>query len=117
MKSSSFGQTEKEPPSASTIAALKEFKSAGRGFWTDVSDQDWNDWRWWSRGRNWKSEECGGRGTRVTVKAYFLRAFFYMQYCFGWSYCLMQTRVVYEDIIRVNIFCLSLKHSIISFSW
>jgi lysine 2,3-aminomutase len=46
MKSSSFGQTEEEPPSASTIAALKEFKSAGRGFWTDVSDQDWNDWRW-----------------------------------------------------------------------
>jgi lysine 2,3-aminomutase len=46
MKSSSFGQTEEEPPSASTIAALKEFKSAGQGFWTDVSDQDWNDWRW-----------------------------------------------------------------------
>src|SRR5256714_9070830 len=46
MKSSSFGQTEEEPPSALTIAALKEFKSAGRGFWTDVSDQDWNDWRW-----------------------------------------------------------------------
>lgn len=46
MKSSSFGQLEEEPPSASTIAALKEFKSAGRGFWTDVSDQDWNDWRW-----------------------------------------------------------------------
>jgi lysine 2,3-aminomutase len=46
MKSSSFGQTEEESPSASTIAALKEFKSAGRGFWTDVSDQDWNDWRW-----------------------------------------------------------------------
>jgi len=25
---------------------LKEFRSAGRGFWRDVSDQDWNDWRW-----------------------------------------------------------------------
>jgi lysine 2,3-aminomutase len=46
MKSSSFGQTEEEPPSASIIAALKEFKSAGRGFWSDISDQDWNDWRW-----------------------------------------------------------------------
>jgi lysine 2,3-aminomutase len=44
MKSSSFGQAEEEP--GSTIAALKEFRSAGRGFWTDVSDQDWNDWRW-----------------------------------------------------------------------
>jgi lysine 2,3-aminomutase len=46
MKISSFGQLEEEPPSAAIIAALKEFKSAGRGFWTDVSDQDWNDWRW-----------------------------------------------------------------------
>jgi lysine 2,3-aminomutase len=25
---------------------LKAFQSAGRGFWSDVSDQDWNDWRW-----------------------------------------------------------------------
>ncbi|HUZ08032.1 MAG TPA: KamA family radical SAM protein, partial [Candidatus Paceibacterota bacterium] len=25
---------------------LKEFHSAGRGFWHDVSDADWNDWRW-----------------------------------------------------------------------
>ena len=25
---------------------LKEFRSAGRGFWSDVSDADWNNWRW-----------------------------------------------------------------------
>ncbi|HWD20749.1 MAG TPA: KamA family radical SAM protein [Verrucomicrobiae bacterium] len=30
----------------STFNQLKEFKSAGRGFWNDVSDRDWNDWRW-----------------------------------------------------------------------
>jgi lysine 2,3-aminomutase len=38
-----------EPPSGQglrTLNELKEFKSAGRGFWHDVSDQDWNDWRW-----------------------------------------------------------------------
>jgi lysine 2,3-aminomutase len=38
-----------EPPSGQgfqTSKELKEFKSAGRGFWHDVSDQDWNDWRW-----------------------------------------------------------------------
>src|SRR2546430_13787286 len=35
-----------EPPSGSSLNALKEFKSAGRGFWSDVSDADWNDWRW-----------------------------------------------------------------------
>lgn len=28
------------------LAQLKEFRSAGRGFWADVSDQDWNDYRW-----------------------------------------------------------------------
>src|SRR3954466_2165532 len=35
-----------EPPSGHRLQALKEFKSAGRGFWHDVSDADWNDWRW-----------------------------------------------------------------------
>jgi lysine 2,3-aminomutase len=25
---------------------LKEFRPAGRGFWSDVSDQDWNRWSW-----------------------------------------------------------------------
>jgi lysine 2,3-aminomutase len=41
-----------EPPSGQGLAvaegpkALKEFKSAGRGFWHDVSDKDWNDWHW-----------------------------------------------------------------------
>src|SRR5580698_1331995 len=35
-----------EPPSVHGLQTLKEFKSAGRGFWHDVSDQDWNDWHW-----------------------------------------------------------------------
>src|SRR3954463_14140234 len=30
---------------------LKEFKSAGRGFWGHVSDADWNDWRWQLKNR------------------------------------------------------------------
>src|SRR4051812_8752453 len=46
MKNASFGHVEEEPPSAMEIASLKEFKSAGRGFWSDVHDQDWTDWRW-----------------------------------------------------------------------
>src|SRR5277367_4924115 len=25
---------------------LKEFKPSGRGFWKDVAESDWNDWRW-----------------------------------------------------------------------
>ncbi len=28
------------------IPQLKEFHSAGRGYWSDVSDADWNDHRW-----------------------------------------------------------------------
>ena len=30
---------------------LKEFHSAGRGFWSDVSDADWNDHRWQLKNR------------------------------------------------------------------
>jgi len=30
---------------------LKTFRSAGRGFWSDVSDKDWNDWRWQLKNR------------------------------------------------------------------
>src|SRR6266508_3289925 len=35
-----------EPPSCSKPGSLKEFKAAGRGFWSDVTDADWNNWRW-----------------------------------------------------------------------
>src|SRR2546423_1300025 len=35
-----------EPPSRGALDSLKTFKSAGRGFWSDVSDADWNNWRW-----------------------------------------------------------------------
>src|ERR1043166_2952374 len=35
-----------EPPSRSQLSSLKEFKSAGRGFWPDVPETNWNDWRW-----------------------------------------------------------------------
>src|SRR6202021_1325001 len=35
-----------EPPSRNSFQLLKEFHSAGRGFWRDVPEQDWNDWRW-----------------------------------------------------------------------
>ena len=35
-----------EPPGPHQSKLLKQFRSAGRGFWHDVSDADWNDWRW-----------------------------------------------------------------------
>src|SRR5579862_1060920 len=39
-------ESAEEPPSPSLLDSLKRFHSAGRGFWRDVSDSDWNDWRW-----------------------------------------------------------------------
>src|ERR1700744_6306367 len=42
-KSSANGD---EPPSGGWSQNLKSFLSAGRGFWRDVSDADWDDWHW-----------------------------------------------------------------------
>ena len=33
-------------PGSHQQARLKQFLSAGRGFWSDVSDSDWSDFRW-----------------------------------------------------------------------
>lgn len=46
MQSLSSSPNAAHRPSRSDAASLKRFKSAGRGFWSDVSDSDWNDWRW-----------------------------------------------------------------------
>jgi lysine 2,3-aminomutase len=35
-----------EPPARTAFDALKQFRPAGRGFWEDVSDTDWNNWQW-----------------------------------------------------------------------
>ena len=45
------GQTEKEEPDSALCHSLKQFQAAGRGFWSDVSDADWNDWRWQLKNR------------------------------------------------------------------
>jgi len=45
------GQTETEEPDSAHFHSLKQFHSAGRGFWHDVSDADWNDWRWQLKNR------------------------------------------------------------------
>lgn len=36
----------KDHPDPARLDSLKQFKSAGRGFWSDVSETDWNDWKW-----------------------------------------------------------------------
>jgi lysine 2,3-aminomutase len=37
--------------SAARFGGLKQFRSAGRGFWSGVPDSDWNDWRWQLKNR------------------------------------------------------------------
>ena len=50
MKSGSEGTTE-EPPADTNFLNLKQFRTAGRGFWSNVSDENWNDWRWQLKNR------------------------------------------------------------------
>ena len=40
-----------EPPPSDPLAALKLFRPAGRGFWADVPDALWSDWKWQLRHR------------------------------------------------------------------
>jgi lysine 2,3-aminomutase len=47
----------KEPPSPNQFNSLKQFHSAGRGFWSDVSDADWNDWKWQLKHRITNAEQ------------------------------------------------------------
>src|SRR5215468_3614691 len=46
-----------EEPPARTSNSLKQFRSAGRGFWSDVSDADWNDWHWQLKNRVTSAEQ------------------------------------------------------------
>lgn len=38
-------------PAADQFNSLKRFCSSGRGFWSDVPDSHWNDWRWQLKNR------------------------------------------------------------------
>ena len=44
-EATSAGEAE-EPPASSRFESLKQFRSAGRGFWADIPESQWNDWRW-----------------------------------------------------------------------
>ncbi len=46
-----------EPPSGSPFESLKKFRSAGRGFWHNVAEADWNDWRWQLKHRITNAEQ------------------------------------------------------------
>ena len=46
MKEKDPSQDLGEPGAAGLFQSLKPFRSAGRGFWRDVSQADWDNWRW-----------------------------------------------------------------------
>jgi lysine 2,3-aminomutase len=46
----SEGQSD-EPPGVSNPECLKQFRPAGRGFWRNTPDADWDDWRWQLKNR------------------------------------------------------------------
>ena len=50
MKTASAGH-EEGPDTAPRLLKLKEFRTAGRGFWNDVPEEQWNDWRWQLKNR------------------------------------------------------------------
>src|SRR5712675_1077502 len=58
-----------EPPS-SPLNLLKQFKSAGRGFWKDVTDSDWNDWRWQLKHRITSAEQLQRYMPTLTPEEY-----------------------------------------------
>jgi lysine 2,3-aminomutase len=46
MHTDTLAGDKEEPPASSGLEHLKHFHSAGRGFWADVPESDWGDWRW-----------------------------------------------------------------------
>lgn len=40
-----------EPLSHRLLNSMKAFRSAGRGYWSDIPDLQWNDWRWQLKNR------------------------------------------------------------------
>src|SRR5271154_7154265 len=46
MQAENLSANSDEPPARNLSLSLKQFNSAGRGFWHGVPEADWNDWRW-----------------------------------------------------------------------
>jgi lysine 2,3-aminomutase len=51
MQSEISSNKKDEPPSSGGAHSLKQFKSAGRGFWSNVPEAQWNDWHWQLKNR------------------------------------------------------------------
>jgi len=51
MLNKSSGAAEKLDSQLARLNELKVFRPAGRGYWSDVPESDWNDWRWQLKNR------------------------------------------------------------------
>src|SRR6201990_1423288 len=56
MHSDTSRECGEESPARSTNS-LKQFQSAGRGFWSNVSEADWDDWHWQLKNRITTAEQ------------------------------------------------------------
>lgn len=51
MQAEDASPKDSEPDNSATVNLLKQFRPAGRGFWANVSDENWNDWHWQLKNR------------------------------------------------------------------
>jgi lysine 2,3-aminomutase len=51
MQSYSSTGDDGDSPESRKLQSLKQFRSAGRGFWSDVPETQWNDWHWQLKNR------------------------------------------------------------------
>jgi lysine 2,3-aminomutase len=51
MQTENLSESGEEPPASLASATLKQFRSEGRGPWTNVPDSEWNDWKWQLKNR------------------------------------------------------------------
>src|SRR5215831_11248271 len=70
MHTETLSEGSEEPPASSKFEILKLFRSAGRGFWRDVPDSDWNDWRWQLKHRISNAEQLQRLMPTLTSEEY-----------------------------------------------
>jgi lysine 2,3-aminomutase len=70
MHGNDLGGTGGGAPELPNLNQLKEFHSAGRGFWTDVADADWNSWQWQLKNRITRLEQLQRLMPTLTPEEY-----------------------------------------------
>jgi lysine 2,3-aminomutase len=69
MQNDASAENGEEPP-AHSLQSLKQFNSAGRGFWADVPQSEWSDWRWQLKHRITTAEQLQRLMPTLTPEEY-----------------------------------------------